>query len=673
MNSFTFRTAPLVAAILWAGSALPLSAGGGAGSTSANFLKIGMGARAAAMGDAFTPVANDSTAVYWNPAGMMLTRGTGYSLSHAEWMQDVRHEHLSVTHRKGKEGAYGGSLTYLGVRPFRGALETVAGEYGGVGDTISAYNFALSLAYAQRLGYWKPRKIFNKTLLGFKVTFLREKMVDTGATGMSMDIGGMYEIKRRRTYISLVLGNLGTSLKGREQPAVFTLGASHQLRKLLLDRDKLTFAFDTDSYNDTGARVNLGTEYLARFGKTDLALRGGYRTGYDLDGTAGVCLGAGVLQRLDSFDVGLDYALAPYGVLGTTHRVTLNLRTGGGPVGPQPVIESAEMFKLGEEYLSIRPRWISEEAIANWRVTVSDLQNRNAKVFSGKGDPPGRLVWDGKREDGTEAPPGVYRLDFRLVDDEDETGWAEPRVVQARKIVLPPKAAYQYQFQFSGDLLFDSGKSELQPRGYEAIERAAKAIQERYPDSKVLIAGHTDNMRLSPTSPFKSNQELSVARAQAVKDHLVKRAFDETRLSVTGYGENKPIAPNTTAANLAKNRRVELIVYGEKTLTIEGLLEETAILMRENQYSGAVQQLQKAVELDPNNAKAYKLLGNCRWHLGDKTEAMEAFRRALYLNPEDTSLARWVEAQGPAPAPAAVPVSPVTVVPPQPPSSAPAP
>jgi len=637
--------------IAWVLLGIRASAADGAGSTSADFLKIGMGARAAGMGNAFAPVADDSTAVYWNPAGMMLTRGTGFSMTHAEWLDGVNHEFLSFSHRLDKEGAFGLSLTYLGVKPFRGALETSSGDYGGLGDTVTAHDFALTAAYAQRVGYWKPRKFLNKLLVGFKVTFVGENNNGSGAAGAAFDFGTMYEIRKRRTYLSLVLSNLGTSVKGVSLPMVGTFGASHQLRHLLMKTDRLTLAVDSNLYVDTGAKVNAGTEYVMRFGTQDVSLRGGYSSGYNLDGTAGLSVGAGILKRLDGFDMSLDYALAPYGVLGLTHRVTLNFRTGGPPAGPIPELDSRESFTVGEEKLALKPHWSAEEEIARWRITVSDMQNKNVKVYSGKGEPPSLLLWDGLKDDNTEVPEGVYRVDFRLDDSEDQSGWAAPRVIQVRHIKIPPKTTYQYGFQFSGDMLFDSAKSDLQPRAFDSIGRAAKVLQARYPESKIVVAGYTDNVRLLPTSSFKSNQELSVARAQAVLDYLVKIGMDPQKLSVVGYGDTKPLVPNTTAENKAKNRRVGLMVYGEKTLNVDGLLEEAATLMRDGLLNNALAQLDKAVTLEPGEARVHKLRGNCLWKLGRKPEALESYRKTLFLDPSDQELARWLEQQNAVQAP----------------------
>jgi outer membrane protein OmpA-like peptidoglycan-associated protein len=80
-------------------------------------------------------------------------------------------------------------------------------------------------------------------------------------------------------------------------------------------------------------------------------------------------------------------------------------------------------------------------------------------------------------------------------------------------------------------------------------------MNEDYPDVKMSIAGHTDN-----TGKPEKNQSLSVARAESVKKYLVSKGVNESRLTATGFGQDQPIADNTTASGKAKNRRVEFKV-----------------------------------------------------------------------------------------------------------------
>src|SRR5688572_18755571 len=78
-----------------------------AGTSSLQFLKIGVGARATAMGETFIAVSNDITALYWNPAGLMQFTEYGAHFSHNEWLVDLNHEFLGGVYRFGKNNALG--------------------------------------------------------------------------------------------------------------------------------------------------------------------------------------------------------------------------------------------------------------------------------------------------------------------------------------------------------------------------------------------------------------------------------------------------------------------------------------------------------------------------------------------------------------------------------------
>lgn len=105
---------------------------------------------------------------------------------------------------------------------------------------------------------------------------------------------------------------------------------------------------------------------------------------------------------------------------------------------------------------------------------------------------------------------------------------------------------------YAKTILFDTGKSSIKSQSETVLADIIKILNE-YPNSKFTVEGHTDSV-----GSEKLNQDLSDARALAVKDYLVKNGIDEFRLSSKGYGESKPIDKNTTAAGRANNRRVEI-------------------------------------------------------------------------------------------------------------------
>ena len=105
-----------------------------------------------------------------------------------------------------------------------------------------------------------------------------------------------------------------------------------------------------------------------------------------------------------------------------------------------------------------------------------------------------------------------------------------------------------------GDVLFATGKADLQPGAMSTIDRLARFLAE-YPNKTVLIEGHTDSVG---TDSY--NLYLSERRAMAVKTALIRANVDPSRISTYGYGETRPIAGNNTDAGRLKNRRVEIVI-----------------------------------------------------------------------------------------------------------------
>lgn len=106
-----------------------------------------------------------------------------------------------------------------------------------------------------------------------------------------------------------------------------------------------------------------------------------------------------------------------------------------------------------------------------------------------------------------------------------------------------------------GGKTFLSGQDIIQDVTYATIENLVKEISSS-PDSRIIIEGHTDNV---PTGKLGSdNMDLSLRRAKAIANILVLHGISKNRISVTGYGDTRPISSNTTEEGRAKNRRVEV-------------------------------------------------------------------------------------------------------------------
>lgn len=108
-----------------------------------------------------------------------------------------------------------------------------------------------------------------------------------------------------------------------------------------------------------------------------------------------------------------------------------------------------------------------------------------------------------------------------------------------------------------GDVLFETNRSTLLPGAEKNIEQLSQFMN-KYPDRKIVVEGHTDSR-----GSAEYNMLLSKRRANSVKNALVEKGIDESRIMTRGYGETHPAASNKTAAGRQQNRRVEVIILDQ--------------------------------------------------------------------------------------------------------------
>jgi chemotaxis protein MotB len=145
---------------------------------------------------------------------------------------------------------------------------------------------------------------------------------------------------------------------------------------------------------------------------------------------------------------------------------------------------------------------------------------------------------------------------------------AEARAAQFRKLVTQFKAltdAGKLQVEIRenrmivrlGDkILFDPGKTELKPEGKEALTQVTTVLRE-LANRNFQVAGHTDNVPIK-SKKFRSNWDLSTARAVEVVNFMVGAGMEAKRVSAAGYADQSPVVPNDSPENMAKNRRIEI-------------------------------------------------------------------------------------------------------------------
>ena len=151
------------------------------------------------------------------------------------------------------------------------------------------------------------------------------------------------------------------------------------------------------------------------------------------------------------------------------------------------------------------------------------------------------------KNDMTELERAKEELERRL---QDEINDKQVKVeMQGKGLVIT----------FVSEVLFDSGKAKLRKDSYPKLDKVADVLNTTVLDLNVGIEGHTDNKPIK-RSGWKSNWELSTARALSVLHYLSDKSVSEPRLAAIGYGEYKPVASNDTKEGRQANRRVEIVI-----------------------------------------------------------------------------------------------------------------
>jgi hypothetical protein len=302
----------------------------GPGTTGADILKIGVGARAIGMGEAYVAQADDVSSLYWNPAGLALMQERQASFMYDQMYQDLKFQNASIGIPL-ENGAIGGSLSYLSYGDIQGFAPdgTATGNqtaYSGVGTLGAAW-----------LG--------NQWSAGANIKGVQEKLADEKATAAAFDLGGnaIYPkpVLGGTLRFGAVVQNLGSDIKFEQQsdplPMDWKLGVA---AVQMLDK-KLNVSMDYTSPKGDDAYVSGGFEYwLVPF----IALRAGYVNSK----TEGNGMRAGIGLRIKG--VSFDYAYAGQGELGMSHRYELSFRFGE----PRPILSAEERKILQQAKAAMR-------------------------------------------------------------------------------------------------------------------------------------------------------------------------------------------------------------------------------------------------------------------------------------------------------------------------------
>ncbi|MFH1379609.1 MAG: PorV/PorQ family protein [bacterium] len=300
-----------------------VSLAGGVGTTGAQFLKIGIGARPVGMGYAYSAVADDLNALYYNPAGLANQKDRQATASYLSYWQDVSIGFLAYSQQLFK-GTFGVGLSYLSIGGIeKRSLSFVNDTNNAAGDDLPEGKFgasdaALYLSYANKelLG-----QFVEGLDVGASIKALHQEIDDESANTPALDLAALYQTPITNLNASLGVFNIGPEVKfvdeGDPLPMMVRLGVSYRMfnNKLLLVADADEYFIDERFYGKAGAEYKL-IEVLS--------LRAGYQMGMDseLGGMAGLGTGIG----FNIWNIQTDYAFAPFGELGDTHRISISTK-----------------------------------------------------------------------------------------------------------------------------------------------------------------------------------------------------------------------------------------------------------------------------------------------------------------------------------------------------------
>ena len=308
------------------------------GTTAAPFLEIEVGSRAIGMGGAFVAIANDATAIYWNPAGLSRISKIEATLVHTNWLVGSNFDFVGVVLPLGYFGSIAINVTSFSIDEM--VVRTVQ-RPEGTGEKFSVGDLSAGLSYAKNLT--------DRFSIGVNAKYISQRIWHMKATGVAFDIGTLFKTQFNDMIIGMSISNFGASLKmeGKDVfvnydeapqfggsndripaykltdkfplPLLFRVGLAMDI--LNTNNSKLTIAIDAAHPNNNTEYVNLGMEYIFR---NQVAMRFGYKNLFTLDTEEGLTAGVGTkLTLAGGVALKIDYAYQDFGRLENAQRFSL--------------------------------------------------------------------------------------------------------------------------------------------------------------------------------------------------------------------------------------------------------------------------------------------------------------------------------------------------------------
>ena len=261
------------------------------------FLKVSQGARAVGMGDAFTAVANDVDAIFWNPAGLTHIQRPSYTFSYTSWIAGCRFYSGAIAHKMGNHRL---GLSVVAFRP-DAFEETTIFKPQGTGTMVQDSDIAIGLAYAIQFT--------DRLSFGAKLRYIQESLFLDTHRSVDFSIGTLFYTGFGSMRLAMSLRNFGADVEIIDDkafmPLVYSIALATELYGKVGDPVYLTASAENTFFVDYEGRVHTGAElWLAN----TLALRGGWKFNYD---TESFSVGLGLKRKLlgeRAFSVDFSYS-----------------------------------------------------------------------------------------------------------------------------------------------------------------------------------------------------------------------------------------------------------------------------------------------------------------------------------------------------------------------------
>lgn len=282
-----------------------------AGTAGADFLNLPVGARAAAMGGAYSAVSDEASAIYWNPAGLVQIPKLSAVFMRSQYVADISYQYAAYAQRLSYGDVIGVSALFTDI----GSIDNTNVDGGRIG-TFSPKDQVYTLSYSKAILEFSDKDM--DVSMGVSLKYIRSTIIES-AKSYAGDIGIMtYNFKDIPYRLAITVSNFGQGMRydqaSNTLPLTLKLGAAvNPFRDMLLTTDVLIAKQNATNFL-FGAELATEPNELTR-----LCLRAGLNTQRMSDGLSGLTLGVGATLHFFS----LDYAFVPMGELGTTHKISI--------------------------------------------------------------------------------------------------------------------------------------------------------------------------------------------------------------------------------------------------------------------------------------------------------------------------------------------------------------